>query len=501
MQRKAFGLSNNDNHSLTVGSEDGGESDVVVGPAAASFTKGGAMRSLNAWAANQPLSSAATGPLSNAIESESAVNAPLVTSKSDTIVKPKPSILVAGSLAIDLSCDYALQDYARAAGSATLKPAYHTSNPAEIRQSLGGVGSNVARAAHLLGVDVRLCSAVGDDLAGKAALEALTAIGIDISGIKTMRKSSGARTAQYVAVNDSSKDLLLAMADMSILEPTSSGPETITDTLETLWIPQLRHAKPTHLAIDGNWPSPQLARWLTAARDANSYVVFEPVSNAKCTRPFHLPKPHTLSTFPKPSIDLTTPNRYELAAMHSAARECGFFERSDWWEVIDALGIPSTGARSQMTIATSKELVDQGVPQQSVQLLPFFPAICTKLGSDGVLVTQILPANDPRLTDGDCAPFILSRCGNGTEEGLGIGGVYMRLFPAYETVPESEVVSVNGVGDTFVGTLVAGLAKIPQRKNLRWLEDYVDIAQRAATMTLRSKESVNPDLGLLRMLH
>jgi len=41
--------------------------------------------------------------------------------------------------------------------------------------------------------------------------------------------------------------------------------------------------------------------------------------------------------------------------------------------------------------------------------------------------------------------------------GLLGGGVYMRLFPPVEVV--EDIVSVNGVGDTFLGVLVVGLAK------------------------------------------
>lgn len=481
------------------------------------------MRSLNAWAAQQPPADKQETPLavggeaslkdalaafSQEFNSSSAVSAsqddqslPAESSHSASRATSS-SVFVAGSLAIDLSCDYALQNHSRAAGDAVLKPALNTSNPAEIRQSLGGVGSNVARAAHLMGADVKLCSAVGSDLGGKAVLEALTEAGMDTSGIKTLSPATGGRTAQYVAVNDSSKDLVLAMADMSILESTSTDADSISNTLDTFWLPQLKTSPPSHLVLDANWPALHLSKWLAAFKgtDTKPHTTFEPVSNAKCTAPFRLSIPHTLSTFPNPSIDLTTPNRYELAAMHIAAREAGHLERADWWSVIDALGIPSSGARTQMALATSNQLVDQGIPQQSVQLLPFFPAICTKLGSEGVLLTQILSAEDPRLTSGEYAPYILSRCGNGTEETLGIGGVYMRLFPAIEAVGEEEVVSVNGVGDTFVGTLVAGLAKAKEGGKEGRVEDFIDIAQRAAVLTLKSRESVAPGLGTLGML-
>lgn len=68
-------------------------------------------------------------------------------------------ILVAGSVALDLNCDYA-------GGGKTVSPALNTSNPASISQSVGGVGHNIAIAAHKVSEEnnVRLCSMVGDDM-------------------------------------------------------------------------------------------------------------------------------------------------------------------------------------------------------------------------------------------------------------------------------------------------------------------------------------------------
>jgi pseudouridine-5'-phosphate glycosidase/pseudouridine kinase len=82
------------------------------------------------------------------------------SSSSSPSSRTPADILVAGSVAVDLSCDYTHT-------TAAPDPAMHTSNPASIRQSIGGVGHNVALAAHLAGgprLRVRLCSLVGDDL-------------------------------------------------------------------------------------------------------------------------------------------------------------------------------------------------------------------------------------------------------------------------------------------------------------------------------------------------
>lgn len=437
-------------------------SDVITGPAASNYSSTGTSRGIP----SVPIS-----------ESES---------KRSTITNvAKPSVFVAGALAVDFNCDYAPL-------SSTLdkKPILETSNPAKINQSLGGVAHNVARAAHLMGGQVRLCSTVGDDLAGKAALQALALEGLDGNGIKTR---TGGRTAQYVAINDVNKDLVLAMADMSILNepvPTASSEDTFND----FWRPQLQSAKPSHVVLDANWSPAALSQWLQASSSISAHVSFEPVSTAKAIGIFQLPGNDSLQTFPNASIHLSTPNELELSAMHAAARSLGFFDRQDWWEVIDALGIPSSGARVAFAQATSSALVDSGVPQQCVQLLPFIPSLCVKLGAQGVLLTQLLSAGDERLHSRDHSSYILSHCSNDTEQTLGVGGVYMRLFPAAEMIKEEDIVSVNGVGDTFLGSLIAGLALNSSAKP----EDLIDIAQKAAVLTLKSKEAVSPGLGSLR---
>jgi pseudouridylate synthase / pseudouridine kinase len=73
-------------------------------------------------------------------------------------------ILVAGSVALDLNCDYAGEAWK--GPTRNTSPDLHTSNPAYISQCVGGVGHNVALAAHKVSRDttVRLCSMVGDDV-------------------------------------------------------------------------------------------------------------------------------------------------------------------------------------------------------------------------------------------------------------------------------------------------------------------------------------------------
>lgn len=193
------------------------------------------------------------------------------------IPKPEADILVAGSVAVDLSCDYApLQPKA----SASLVP--HTSNPAVITQAIGGVGHNVATAAHLIGngTTVRLCSFVANDLAGNVIMSSLKERGLDVSAIVTLNGNTQTPvpTAQYVAVNDGNKDLTMAMADMRII----SSP--MVDF--TRWKATIEASKTKWVVVDSNWDESVMFQWIKEAKRAGASVVVEPVSVEKARKIF-----------------------------------------------------------------------------------------------------------------------------------------------------------------------------------------------------------------------
>ncbi|PQE18730.1 hypothetical protein CJF30_00009734 [Rutstroemia sp. NJR-2017a BBW] len=395
---------------------------------------------------------------------------------------PQPSVVVVGSVALDLSCDYTPRE-----SNKDTSPHMHTSNIGEIRSSIGGVGYNVALAAQLSsGEPVRLCSIIVKDQSGKSILETLQTSGLDTEFLVKLDSTTEYRTAQYVATNDSNKDLVVAMADMSIFASTVTS-RPILDVRSAL-----SHLTPSTkwLIIDANWHPNVIQSFITTARrvSPSTMIAFEPVSTVKSTSLFQRTHPPPL--FPNNTVDLAAPNQHELIAMHDYASTKGLFEPSEFFRIIDSFGIPSTGARDRFVALTSAALTNEGIPFRTIQLLPYIPTILTKLGKDGVLLTTILKPDDPRLTDPTHAPYILSRATNGSEV---VGGVYMRLFPAVEKVEEKDVVSVNGVGDTFFGVLVAGLAK-----GVELGEELVEVAQRAAVITLKSREAVGEGVKELR---
>lgn len=404
--------------------------------------------------------------------------------KAEDSTHEKADVLVAGSLAIDLSCDYApFGDESR-----RITPFSFTSNPAAIRQSLGGVGHNVALASKYLGGSVLFCSVVGDDLSGRAALSALQKEGIPTTGIQVLSDSS-ANTAQYVAVNDAKKDLLIAMAGMGIMEL----PESELD-FDGFWEPMIARTKPEWIVVDANWSPGVISKWTAVARRHSARVAYEPVSTAKSSRLFNNASGEIAvrpsDSVPNNAISLAAPNKLELAAMHTEAREAGLFDSSEWWSIIDGMGMPSSGSRARLVSVSSSSLVDQGIPQQTIQLLPFIPCIITKLGDKGVLLTQLLRPGDPRLTSSDSAPYILSHA----SPGQSIGGVYMRLFPPAGVLDPEEIVSVNGAGDTLLGVIVTGLARGKQ------VEEVIPVAQEASLRTLKSSDAVGSDISRLSIV-
>ncbi|KHO00051.1 IdgA domain protein [Metarhizium album ARSEF 1941] len=388
--------------------------------------------------------------------------------------KSKADVLVAGGVAIDLSCDYT------GSKSGHASPQAHTSNPASITQSIGGVGHNVALAARLASTrtKVSLCSMVADDIAGATVISSLQQSGLDTTHVKRLQSAehTGSRTAQYIAVNDANRNLVVAMADMGIFTQYAFPEE---------WRSTVKAASPKWLVVDGNWGASSVREWVRIGKEHRAKVAFEPVSVAKSKGLFTsqrgIPK---LGIFPHASVDMASPNTYELAGMYEAAKENGHLDSQDWFKVIDAFGM--TGARDRFVRLTSAELTDAGVPVQCVNLLPYVPTLLTKLGPNGVLLTAILGRDDPRLRDRDAEEYILARASPNHPT---VGGIYMRLFPPVEKV--EKIVSVNGVGDTFLGVLISGLALGGS------VERLIDVAQKGAVLTLKSHRSVSPKLMTL----
>lgn len=89
------------------------------------------------------------------------------------------------------------------------------SNPGIISMSLGGVGRNIAENAALLGLPIRLITAVGNDVYGERIKENARERGIDLSD---SLMTSSERTSTYMYILDTAGDMLVAVSDMVIIE-------------------------------------------------------------------------------------------------------------------------------------------------------------------------------------------------------------------------------------------------------------------------------------------
>ena len=89
------------------------------------------------------------------------------------------------------------------------------SNPGLVSLSLGGVGRNIAHNLSLLGADVRMLTAYGDDLYGHQLSTACADAGIDMSCALKLRDD---RTSTYLYIAGPDGDMALAVSDMTICE-------------------------------------------------------------------------------------------------------------------------------------------------------------------------------------------------------------------------------------------------------------------------------------------
>lgn len=156
------------------------------------------------------------------------------TFKSPTVVeKPRDDptdVMVVGSMAVDLTCTLSnvSSDLIR----------FHTSHPAKIHTSAGGVAHNVALAAHYASSNsVRLITALGSDPQGDWLRKYVQSVGLDVRFVP-----GRGETARYVAMHNGSGELLTAAADMRIIE--SFKEEDIRR--------EINLGKPRSLVFDGN---------------------------------------------------------------------------------------------------------------------------------------------------------------------------------------------------------------------------------------------------------
>lgn len=105
------------------------------------------------------------------------------------------------------------------------------SNPGVIKMSYGGVGRNIAHNLALLGVNVELITAIGDDTLGKEMLQKCESIGMDTSLSIIV---PGAASSTYLFINDDDGEMNLALSHVDIMENiTPEYIESLSDVINS----------------------------------------------------------------------------------------------------------------------------------------------------------------------------------------------------------------------------------------------------------------------------
>ena len=179
------------------------------------------------------------------------------------------------------------------------------SNPGRVSVSLGGVGRNIAHNLSLMGADVRLLAAYGDDLHGQQVISSCASLGIDLSHAL---KVPGGTTSTYLYLTDEHGEMALAVSDMSICEKVT--PEYLAENL-----PLLQNAQV--VVADTNIPAESL-RWL--AENCPAPLFIDPVSTTKAEKirdvlgKIHTLKPNKLEAELLSGLPIRNKGDLEIAA-------------------------------------------------------------------------------------------------------------------------------------------------------------------------------------------
>ena len=164
----------------------------------------------------------------------------------------------------------------------------HDSNPGHMNSSAGGVTRNVCENLARLGADVRLISAVGDDVYGEMIRRECAAAGIGLSELYT---APGCASSTYISILDEHGDMLVALSDMTVLQEHLT-PEYLSARTELL-------QNAAVVTCDPCLPEPSLVRLLDLC-EGHTPVYVDPVSTAyaRVLAPhigrFHTAKPNVL---------------------------------------------------------------------------------------------------------------------------------------------------------------------------------------------------------------
>lgn len=243
--------------------------------------------------------------------------------------KPKAWISVVGGTNVDI-------------GGRSFAPIVSgDSNPGRISVSFGGVGRNIAHNLSLLGENVRLFTALGEDLYAKKILASCEELGMDI---RQARMVPGGSTSVYLYLDNPDGNMAVAMSDMEICSQIT--PAYLEKNLDLL------NASPL-VIVDANIPEETLI-WL--AEHCRVPIFADPVSTVKAEK--LIPVLHCLYAI--------KPNRIEAEHMS------GIEIRDETTLRLAARKLLDTGLRSVIITLGARGAF--AAADQEMFMVPCFPA-------------------------------------------------------------------------------------------------------------------------------
>ena len=143
------------------------------------------------------------------------------------------------------------------------------SNPGKVSISLGGVGRNIAHNMSLMGVDVKMLTAMGEDIYGNRIAESCRSLGIDAS--RALRVADCA-TSTYLYIADEEGEMALALSDMEVCDRIT--PSYLAANLQVLQNARV-------IVADANIPAESL---VYLAENCTAPIFCDPVSTIKAEK-------------------------------------------------------------------------------------------------------------------------------------------------------------------------------------------------------------------------
>ena len=179
------------------------------------------------------------------------------------------------------------------------------SNPGSVSVSLGGVGRNIAHNMSLMGIDVRMLTAFGDDVHGSRIAASCSELSIDLSHALRI---AGGTTSTYLYISDHQGEMSVAISDMDIC--TKITPAYLATKLALLQNAQV-------IIVDTNLPVESLEY---LADNCTAPIFCDPVSTAKAEKlhsilgKLHTLKPNRLEASLLAGVPVHTKKQVEQAA-------------------------------------------------------------------------------------------------------------------------------------------------------------------------------------------